>query len=83
MKTCQISAVRLDGVPVSSAAAESCGKVFRAKILSAEIRSYPSKGKKRQIDGEIFKSSYWFPQQKANLFMLFFLSCFFFPNKGK
>uniref|UniRef100_A0A803XWL5 Gamma-butyrobetaine hydroxylase 1 n=1 Tax=Meleagris gallopavo TaxID=9103 RepID=A0A803XWL5_MELGA len=55
VKTCQISAVRLDGVPVSSAAAESCGKVFRAKILSAEIRSYPSKGKKRQID----EHQYW------------------------
>ena len=58
---------------MSSAAAESCGKVFKAKILSIEIGSYSSKGKKRQTDGEKFRSSYWFPQQKASLKLVYVL----------
>lgn len=83
MKTCQVSAVRLDGVPVSSAAAESCGKVFRAKSLSVEIRFYSSKGRKRQTDGEKSDPAFGFLSERpiclwSFLFFLVSVVLFFF-----
>lgn len=45
MKTCKISALALDSVPVRSAVAESYGSVFRLKMVSVETEYYFTKKK--------------------------------------
>lgn len=88
VKTCKISAVALDSVPVRSAVAGSCGSFFGVKTVSVKTRYHFRKKKleagswsETQIQVSVSSEL----SKKANLWLIFapFWGLFFYSNKEK